>query len=174
MQCTERVQRLSEQIQQLLAQWDQAPVVYARKKLRGVAPIVAVTTVAEIGDLGRFANPRQIMAYLGLVASEHSSAECTRRGGITKSGNGHVRRALVEAAPAYGYPARVSRHLLKRQEGLAEPIRQIGWRAQVRLCGRFRRLIARGKSRNTLVAAIARELSGFMWAIAKQVAVSNV
>lgn len=174
IQCSERVARLSEQIHQLLAQWERAPVVYALQALRGVAPIVAVTTVAEIGDLGRFANPRQLMAYLGLVPSEHSSGECTRRGGITKSGNGHVRRVLVEAAHAYGYPARVSRHLLKRQEGLAEPIRQIGWRAQVRLCGRFRRLIARGKSRNTVVTAIARELSGFMWAIAKQVAVSNV
>ena len=171
--CTERVERLSAQIHQLLPQWDRAPLVHALQALRGVAPIVAVTTVAEIGDLERFANPRQLMAYLGLVPSEHSSGNSTRRGGITKSGNGHVRRALVEAAHAYGYPARVSRHLLRRQEGLAEPIRQIAWRAQLRLCARFRRLMARGKTRNTVVAAIARELSGFMWAIAKQVAVSN-
>jgi transposase len=172
-ECTERVERLGEQIRQLLPQWSWAPVVDALQALRGVAPIVAITTVAEIGDLSRFANPRQLMAYLGLVPSEHSSGNSTRRGGLTKSGNGHVRRALVEAAHAYGYPARVSRHLLKRQQGLSEPIRQIGWRAQIRLCGRFRRLMARGKSRNTVVAAIARELCGFMWAIAKEVSVSH-
>jgi transposase len=172
-ECTERVERLSEQIHQLLPQWDRAPVVYGLQALRGVAPIVAVTTVAEIGDLERFQTPRQLMAYLGLVPSEHSSGNATRRGGITKSGNGHVRRALVEAAHAYRHPARVSRHLLRRQEGLAEPIRQIAWRAQVRLCARFRRLMARGKNRNTVIAAIARELSGFMWAIAREVAVYN-
>jgi transposase len=167
------VERLTEQIHKLLLQWRMAPVVEALQALRGVAPIVAATTVAEIGDLGRFQTPRQIMAYLGLVPSEHSSGNCTRRGGITKTGNGHVRRVLIEAAHAYGYPARVSRHLLKRQEGLPQPIREIAWKAQIRLCGRFRRLMAKGKSRNTVVAAIARELSGFIWAIANQVPVPN-
>ncbi|HEX9758123.1 MAG TPA: IS110 family transposase [Nitrospiria bacterium] len=172
-ECTQRVERLTEQIHKLLLQWRMAPVVEALQALRGVAPIVAATTVAEIGDLGRFQTPRQIMAYLGLVPSEHSSGNCTRRGGITKTGNGHVRRVLIEAAHAYGYPARVSRHLLKRQEGLPQPIREIAWKAQIRLCGRFRRLMAKGKSRNTVVAAIARELSGFIWAIANQVPVPN-
>jgi transposase len=172
-ECSGRVDRLTEQIQKLLPQWHMAPVVNALQALRGVAPIVAVTTVSEIGDLGRFETPRQIMAYLGLVPSEYSSGSSTRRGGITKTGNGHVRRALVEAAHAYAYPARVSRHLLKRQEGLPQPIREIAWKAQVRLCGRFRRLMANGKSKNTVVAAIARELSGFMWAIARQVPVPN-
>jgi transposase len=172
-ECSGRVDRLTEQIQKLLPQWRMAPVVNALQALRGVAPIVAVTTVAEIGDLGRFKTPRQIMAYLGLVPSEHSSGNSIRRGGITKTGNGHVRRALVEAAHAYAFPARVSRHLLKRQEGLPQPIREIAWKAQVRLCGRFRRLLAKGKSRNTVVAAIARELSGFMWAIAREIPVPN-
>ena len=99
------------------------------------------------------------------------SGESTHRGSITKTGNGHVRRALVEAAHAYGFPARVSRHLLKRQEGLSETVLAIAWKAQVRLCGRFRRLMARGKLKNKIVTAIARELSGFMWAIAREVEV---
>lgn len=172
-ECADRVERLSEQIQTLLSAWRRAPVVAALQALRGVAPIVAVTTVAEIGDLGRFQTPRQIMAYLGLVPSEHSSGATTRRGGITKTGNGHVRRALVEAAQAYSYPARVSRPMLKRQQELPQSIREIAWKAQLRLCGRFRRLMARGKSRNTVVTAIARELSGFMWAIAKEVPLPN-
>ena len=171
--CTQRVERLTEQIQKLLSQWRMAPVVNALQALRGVALIVAVTTVAEIGDLGRFETPRQIMAYIGLVPSEHSSGNSIRRGGITKTGNGHVRRALVEAAHAYGFPARVSRPLLKRQEGLPQAIREIAWKAQIRLCGRFRSLMAKGKSRNTAVTAIARELSGFMWDIARETPVPN-
>jgi transposase len=169
--CTERTTRLTDQIAKLLPEWRLHPVVKALQALRGVAPIVAATTVAEIGDLSRFENPRQLMAYLGLVPSEDSSGESTHRGSITKTGNGHVRRALVEAAHAYGFPARVSRHLLKRQEGLPEPVLAIAWKAQVRLCGKFRRLMARGKLKNKIVTAIARELSGFMWAIAREVEV---
>jgi transposase len=109
------------------------------------------------------------MAYLGLVPSEDSSGQTTKRGGITKTGNGHARRALIEAAQAYSFPARVSRALRTRQEGLPRQIKEISWKAQVRLCGRFRKLMARGKNRNRTVTAIARELSGFMWAIAKEV-----
>jgi transposase len=166
---TERTARMTDQIQQLLPQWRWNPVVEALQALRGVAPIVAATTIAEVGDLSRFDNPRRLMAYLGLVPSEDSSGESTHRGSITKTGNGHVRRALIEAAHAYTFPARVSRHLLKRQEGLPEPIRAIAWKAQGRLCGKFRRLSARGKLGNKVVTAVARELSGFMWAIAREV-----
>ena len=168
---TERTARMTDQILQLLPEWRWNPVVQALQALRGVAPLVAVTTIAEIGDLSRFENPRRLMAYLGLVPSENSSGESIHRGSITKTGNGHVRRALMEAAHAYAFPARVSRHLLKRQEGLPEPIRAIAWKAQVRLCGKFRRLTARGKLGNKVVTAIARELSGFMWAIAREVKV---
>jgi transposase len=168
-ECTERTARMTDQILQLLPEWRWNPVVKALQALRGVAPIVAVTTLAEIGDLSRFENPRRLMAYLGLVPSENSSGESISRGSITKTGNGHVRRALMEAAHAYAFPARVSRHLLKRQEGLPEPIRAIAWKAQVRLCGKFRRLTAKGKLGNKVVTAIARELSGFMWAIAREV-----
>lgn len=169
MECGDRVTRLTEQIQKLIPEWRLASVVAALQSLRGVSLMVATTTVAEIGDLSRFANPRQLMAYLGLVPSEQSSGKKERRGGITKTGNGHVRRALVEAAQTYHHQARVSRPLLARQEGLPDIIRKISWNAQVRLCGRFRKLTGRGKHRNKVVTAIARELCAFMWAIAKQV-----
>jgi transposase len=169
---SERVDRLTDQILNLIPTWRMAPVVAALQALRGVAAIVAATTVVEIGDLRRFENPRQLMAYLGLVPSENSSGQTTKRGGITKTGNSHVRRALIEAAQAYSFPAKVSRELRKRQEGLPREIKEISWKAQVRLCGRFRKLMAKGKNRNRTVTAIARELSGFMWAIAKEVPLS--
>jgi transposase len=168
---TQRVHRLTEQILQLIPDWRMHPLAGALQALRGVAPVGAATVVAEIGPLDRFQSPRQLMAYLGLVPSENSSGGSIRRGAITKTGNGHARRALIEAAQAYSHPARISRAILKRQEALSEPIRQIAWKAQLRLCARFRRLTARGKSRNRAVTAIARELSGFMWAIAKHVPV---
>ena len=173
-ECGERVRRLTEQIQSLIPTWRLAPVVKALQALRGVSLMVATTTIAEIGDLSRFENPPQLMAYLGLVPSEHSSGKKEKRGGITKTGNGHVRRALVEAAQTYHYQARVSRMLLARQEGLPDSVRKIAWKAQVRLCGRFRKLTGRGKPRNKVVTAIARELCAFMWAIAKEVPVQYV
>jgi transposase len=169
MECRDRVQRLTDLIQKLVPSWRLAPVVAALQALRGVAPLTAATTVAEIGDLGRFSHPRELMAYLGLVPSEHSSGKTTKRGSITKTGNGHVRRALVEAAHTYCHPARVSRVLLKRHEGQPKTILDIAWKAQVRLCGKYRRLMTKGKSRNMAVTAVARELSGFMWAIAREV-----
>lgn len=166
---TERIDRLTEQILKLLPTWRLAPVVSALQALRGVAPIVASTMVVEVGDIRRFENPRQLMAYLGLVPSENSSGQTTRRGGITKTGNGHARRVLIEAAQTYCFPARVSRPLRKRQEGLPRKIKEISWKAQLRLCERFKKLMARGKHRNRIITAIARELSGFIWAIAKEV-----
>ena len=168
-ECKERVDRLTKQIKEIVPGWQMEPVVRALQALRGVALIVAVTFVAEIGDINRFTNPRQLMNYLGLVPSEHSSGNSIKRGGITKTGNGHVRRALVEAAHSYCYFARISRILLKRQLGLWQTILDISWKAQIRLCGRFRKLMARGKKRTTIVIAIARELAGFMWAIAREV-----
>ena len=109
------------------------------------------------------------MAYLGLVPSEHSSGNTIKKGGITKTGNGHARKALMEAAWAYRLKPRVSRFLLKRQQGLSDKVRQISWEAQLRLCTRFRRMAARGKPTQVIVTAIARELSAFLWAMAKQV-----
>ena len=166
----ERVDRLTRQIQELLPLWSQAPLVTALQALRGASLIVAVTTVAELGDLKRFKSAKQLMAYLGLVPSEHSSGGTIRRGGITKTGNGHVRRALTEAAHAYCHPARESRILLARLEGLPPEVRQIAWKAQVRLCGRFRNMLSLGKNKKTVVIATARELSAFMWAIANAMA----
>ena len=109
------------------------------------------------------------MAYLGLVPSEHSSGGTRRQGGVTKAGNGTARRMLVEAAWSYRFPARVSREQLLRQEGLPKPIRDTAWKAQMRLCGRYRKLTRAGKPATTVTTAIARELAGFVWAIAAQV-----
>jgi len=167
--CRHRVKRLTDQIRELLPEWRMLPVVKALQSLRGVSLIVATTTIAEIGDLKRFKSPVDLMSYLGLVPSEHSSGEKTKRGSITKSGNGHARRVLVEAAWAYRLPARVSRVLLKRQEELPQNICDISWKAQLRLCSRYRRLWAKGKVKQVVVTAVARELCAFMWAIANEI-----
>ena len=170
-ECRLRVQRLTEQLSPLVSQWRLSPVVEALQALRGVSLIVAATTIAELGDLTRFENPAELMGFLGLVPSEHSSGEKTRRGSITKTGNVHVRRLLVEAAWAYRFPAKVSRVLLKRQEAVSKQVCDIAWKAQLRLCSRYKRLWAKGKPKPVVVTAIARELCAFMWAIAQQVQV---
>jgi transposase len=164
----QRVNRLTDQIRQLVPHWRFAPVVSALQAARGVSLITAVTVLAELGDLNRFDNPSQLMAYLGLVPSEHSSGESIKKGSITKTGNGHARKALVEAAWAYRMQARVSRALLKRQQAVPDRVCQIAWKAQLRLCARYRKLTARGKSKQKVVTAIARELSAFLWAMVKQ------
>jgi transposase len=147
--------------------WSMAPVVVALRAMRGVALVVAVTVVVEVGDFRRFANARQLMAYLGLVPSEHSSGSMIRRGGITKAGNALARRVLIEGAWTYRMTARVSRKLHDRLEPLSAVIRDIAWKAQVRLCARYRRLAAAGKPRVVVTTAIAREMVGFIWAIAR-------
>jgi transposase len=170
---TERLQRLEAELPALVQSWRWAPVVEAIQALRGVQFIAAVTLIAELGDRTRFANPRQLMSYLGLIPSEHTSGERRRQGAITKTGNAHARRVLVEGAWAYRYPAKVSRHLQLRLEKVPKPIQEISWKAQVRLCKRYRRLIARGKQVNQVVVAIAREMAAFVWAIARKVAVTH-
>jgi transposase len=165
--CTERVERMTNQIRQLAKQWRMGPVVQAIQALRGVSLIVATTTISELGDLTRFDNPRQLMAYLGLVPSEHSSGETVKRGGITKTGNGNARRMLVESAWSYRLPARVSRRLRERQQNVPQAVWEIAWKAQLRLCARYRRLMAKGKRSQIVITAIAREISAFMWAIAR-------
>jgi len=164
-----RVERLTDQIRVTASDWRLAPAVSALQAARGVSLIVAATLLAEMGDLSRFANPSQLMAQLGLVPSEHSTGNSIKRGGITKTGNSHARKVLVEAAWSYRMPARISRSLLKRQHGLPDKVRQIAWKAQVRLCSRFRKLRAGGKSQQLVATAVARELSAFLWAMAKQV-----
>src|SRR6266704_2110914 len=156
---TERLQRLEQELQEQVPSWRLAPVVNALQGLRGVQFTVAVTTVAELGDLTRFDTPRQLMSYLGLTPLEYSSGERRRQGGITKAGNTHARRALVEGAWAYRYPAKVSRHLQLRLEKLPAEVQAIAWKAQVRLCKRYRQMTARGKHVNEVVVAIAREIA---------------
>lgn len=162
-----RRDRLTRQIEELLSSWSMAPVAAALQAMRGVALVVAVTVVAEVGDFRRFANPRQLMAYLGLVPSEHSSGSSVRRGGITKAGNALARRVLIEGAWTYRMSARVSRKLYDRLEPLSAAVRDIAWKAQVRLCARYRRLVAAGKPKVVVTTAIAREMVGFIWAIAR-------
>jgi transposase len=166
---TERLRRLEAELATLVQSWRWLPVVEAIQALRGVPFTVAVTLSAELGDLSRFDTPRQLMSYLGLTPSEHSSGERRRQGSITKTGNAPARRALVEGAWASRYPAKVSRHLQLRLEKLPKVIQDISWKAQVRLGNRYRRLMARGKQVNQVVVASAREMAAFVWAIARTV-----
>ena len=147
-------------------------MVEALQALRGVQFTVAVTMVAEVGDLSRFDTPRELLKCLGLIPSAYSSGERRQQGSITKAGHTHARRALVEGAWTYRYPAKVSRHLQLRLEQHPKVIQDISWKAQVRLCQRDRRLVAKGTHANVVTVAMARELVGFMWAIAKEVPVT--
>lgn len=140
----ERVQRLTQSLQSCITNWRFAPVVAALQALRGVAEITAIGLVAEIGELSRFDHPRKLMGYLGLVPSEHSSGARTMRGSITKTGNAHARRLLIEAAWNYRFKAHIGKEALQRQQVLPEHIRTMAWKAQLRLTQRFAALNARG------------------------------
>lgn len=164
-----RRDRIQVQIEALLPSWSLAPVVRALQGLRGFALVVAVTLVSEVGDMTRFASPRQLMAFLGLTPSETSSGGAVRRGKITKTGNGELRRTLIEASWTYRMPARISGRKNAVLEKLPPSVREIAWKAQTRLCARYRRMVARGKPSNVVVCAIAREVLGFAWAIAREV-----
>jgi transposase len=167
---TARIERMITAIGAEIEHWRWAPVVAALQALRGVQLIHAVTLIAELGDLSRFESARQLMGYLGLVPSQDSTGARRRQGAITKSGNGHARKALVEAAWAYQHRARVSAIIARRQAGLPKAACEIAWQAQLRLCAKFRRLAARRMLKQKIVVAVARELSGFVWAIAREVA----
>jgi len=167
----DRLERLEKAIDDAIAA---APaeiqdVVQALQALRGVGRIVAVSIVAEVGSLSRFSNPRQLMSYSGMVASEHSSGSRIQRGGITKTGNAHLRRVMVEAAWAYQHKPWIGGWLAKRQQGLDEETKNIAWKAQWRLCTRYKKLLAKGKNKPQIVTALGRELLGFVWAIAVRV-----
>jgi transposase len=140
-------------------------VIEALQALRGIARVASVTIVAELGELSRFARAKQLMGYGGIVTSEHSSGECTRRGGITKTGNAHLRRVVVEAAWTYRHRPAVGTSLRKRQEKVSEEVKEIAWKAQQRLHQRYRKLLAKGKNKGIVVTAVGRELLGFIWAI---------
>jgi transposase len=165
----ERMDRLEAALIELVPDWTMAPVVAAFQAMRGVQFLTAVTMVAEAGDLRRFDHPRQLMAFLGLVPSERSTGESRRQGGITKTGNSSARKVLVEAAWTYRHSAGLGVDHQRRQKDLPELVRDIAWKAQTRLCTRFRRLSAKGKRNTVVVVAIAREIAAFLWAIARVV-----
>lgn len=144
-------------------------VIHALQALRGVAAVSAATIVAEVGHLSRFEHPRQLMGYSGLVPSEYSSGARRRTGAITKTGNAHLRRVVIEAAWAYRFGPAVRGPLRARQAGLDPAIIEIAWRAQKRLHDRYRTLGARGKNHNQVITAVGRELLGFIWDIARTV-----
>lgn len=166
---TERRDALVARIETMTTDWSLRPIVDALRCLRGLELVSAATFLASVGDLTRFDNPRQLMAYLGLTPSEYSSGERIVRGGITKTGNREARRMLVEAAWSYRYPARVTQD--KSDLLVVQPkiVRDIAWKAQERLCKRYRQLSAGGKKSTVVVTAIARELSGFIWFLGQQV-----
>ena len=160
------VRALEDDLRRALEGWSLEPVVRGLKALRGVDLLVGMTVMAELGDLTRFDSPAQLMAYVGQVPREHTSGRSRRQGSITKTGNGHVRRVLTQAAWCYRFPARRTRHLQRQAEGTSPRVQEIAWRAQKRLCGRFRHLTARGKPGGKVNIAVGRELLGFIWAIA--------
>jgi transposase len=172
-QLQERVASIEEEMRKAVTDWSLGPVVEALMALRGVSLITAMTVVAEIGDMSRFESPRQLMAHLGLVPSEHSSGSSQKRGGITKTGNGHARRVLTESSWSYRLPARKTAHLQRKAEKTSEQVQAIAWKAQKRLCKRYWYLIHKGKLPVQACTAIARELTGFIWAIAREVMGKN-
>jgi transposase len=161
-----RVADITAQMERVLPEWSLAPVVYSLVALRGIDKLAAMVLLAELGDLSRFDSPRQLMGYLGLVPSEHSSGGRRRQGGITLTGNRHARRMLVESAWSYRFPARQTAHLKRKAANACDEAKAIAWKAQKRLCGRYRTLSRAGKNTKLVCVAIARELVGFVWDIA--------
>src|ERR1039458_4665924 len=155
-----RVEAMEEEMRQAMKGWSLAPVVTGIMALRGVELITAMTVVAELGDISRFTSARQIMAHLGLVPSEYSTGNRRQQGVITKTGNGHVRRVLIEASWCYRRPARKSAQIQRRAEKTSETVQAIAWKAQKRLCKRYWYLVNKGKRPVEACTAVARELSG--------------
>jgi transposase len=173
-QAADRVLRLEQAIRAAVPDWSLAPLVTALMALRGVDFIAATTLLAEIGDLSRFRSPRELMAWLGLVPSEHSTGERVRRGAITKTGNRRARRMLIQCAWSYRHPPRVGSDKLAKVAAAPEAVREIAWKAQTRLTARYRALCRAGKLDVVAITAVARELAAFIWAIARAVARGTV
>ena len=168
-QALSRREDLDAQMTELMPHWSLGPIVEALQALKGIGLVIAVSLVTELGDLSRFPNPRQLMAYLGLVPGEHSSGNSIRQGGITKAGNVALRALLFEAAWCYRTKPKIGQWCWTRTPDVEQVIKDIAWKAQLRLHGRYRKLINRGKRSQIAVTAIARELLGFIWAICQQV-----
>jgi transposase len=172
-ECDERVARLSAALIEQCESWRMKPVVKALMCLRGIDSLAAIVLIAELGDLNRFSHPRALTKYLGLIPSEHSSGQSRHQGAITKAGNKHARRLLVEAAWTYRFNPRVSRPIEIRQEGQPKVIREIAWKAQVPLTYRFKKLNAgRKMPQNKCCVAVARELASFIWDITRHVKIA--
>ncbi len=169
-----RLKRLDNELMHQVMHWRYYPVVKAIQAMCGVRLLVAARVIAELGDLNRFDSPRKLMAYLGLVPSEHSSGESRHQGRITKYGNQRARRLLIEGAHSYRYAANISTELQIRQEGSGKSVIDIAWKAQLRLCRRYQRLMKRGKHYNVAVTAIAREMIAFIWAISKEISLPPI
>lgn len=161
----ERLRTAEAQIEELLPAWAMKPVVDALCALKGISTLAAATILVTTGDLARFRTAGQLMSYFGVVPSEHSSGTSVRRGGITKTGNREVRRVLIQAAWCYRWPARVTPHTVKEVTAASTAVREIAWKAQLRLTKRFSKLSKQGKAMPVVATAIARELLGFVWAI---------
>lgn len=168
-QAGERIERLEQAIRAAVPDWSLAELVTALMAMRGMDLVAATAFVAEIGDLSRFATAGELMAYLGLVPSEDSTGATIRRGPITKAGNRRARRILVECAWSYQHPPRIGQDKQTKVAAAAPAVREIAWKAQCRLCRRYRALIRRGKLKTVAVTAVARELAGFIWAISREV-----
>lgn len=160
-------QRLEAALREAVQQWRFYPAVLALQAMRGIQFTSAVGLLSELGDLTRFAHPRQVMAWVGVTPSEYSSGSKRRQGSITKTGNSFARKLLIESAWSYRFAAKVSPEIERRHEGLPKAIVDRAWDAQIRLCGRYRKLMARGKNVNVAIIAVARELAGFIWDIAR-------
>jgi len=173
-ECDSRGARFEKEIEAQSQDGPHQKTMAALQGLKGVALITSATIISEVGDLTRFKNPRQPVAYAGLVPSESSSGNSIKRGSITKSGNSHLRKVIVEAAWHYRHRPTLSIGLKKRQEGLTEEIKQITWKAQHRLNLKFRKMIATGKPSQKTAVGVARELLGFIWAIGQAGGIENV
>jgi transposase len=154
-------------LQQVVDGWRHEPLVRRLQLLRGVSFLTALGLASELGDIRRFSSARQLMAYAGLVPSESSSGKKIRRASFTKTGNSNLRWLLVESAWSYRLKARKSAYLLKRQPEASEAAKELSWKAQVRLCGRYQRLLQKGKPKGKVITCIARELAGFIWALGR-------
>jgi transposase len=165
----QREASLKKEMEKALEGWSLACVVKGLMALRGLNLISSMTTIAELGDITRFDTPCPLMSFVGLVPSEHSSGPKRRQGAITRAGNAHVRRMLVEAAWSYRFPARKTAFLQRRAKKTSQAVQAIAWRAQKRLCARYRHLTMKGKSKNLVCTAVARELLGFIWEITNEV-----
>jgi len=164
----ERLQHLEQELQMIAQSWCWYPLVQYLTVLRGIRFLSVITLVAELGDMRRFANPRSLMNFVGLTPSEYSSGNRQKQGGITKCGNTHARRILIEAAWAYSFAPKVSRELQIRQQDQSLNLQQRSWQSQQRLCRRFTQLKNRGKEYNKVVTAVARKLLGYIWDIAQR------